>query len=209
MLLASIQKEKIRVSKTSKIFDISRTTPDQEDKYFLDTNVWYWLTYCGSKKFYSTRKPAPYQLKIYPNFVEKIQDEGAKIFHCPLTYTELANIIETAEYEEYLSKHSAIAKITKKEFRNIPTERKNVIKEIDTAWKAISSMSECLKLEIDNETINATHNFLSTSVLDSYDALFIHFMKAHNIRMLVSDDIDMASAEIDQFFTANRKVLVK
>ncbi|WAU73456.1 PIN domain-containing protein [Acinetobacter sp. TR11] len=194
------------MSKAAKIFDISHSYPQTKDQYFLDTNVWYWLTYCGSKNFYSSRKPAPYQLEKYPNFVEKIQDKGAKIYHCPLTYTELANIIESAEYEEYLTKNSHI---TKKAFRKIEAERKNVVKEIDAAWKTICSMSECLTLEINADTINATHSFLSTSILDSYDALFIHFMKSHDIKMLVSDDSDMVSVEVDKFFTANRKVLRK
>jgi hypothetical protein len=34
-------------------------------------------------------------------------------------------------------------------------------------------------------------------------------MKSHDIKMLVSDDSDMVSVEVDKFFTANRKVLRK
>ncbi|WP_336929875.1 hypothetical protein [Acinetobacter tandoii] len=191
------------------IFDLTKRNirPDAKDKYFLDTNIWYWCTYCGSKVFSTIKQPAPYQLSYYPAFVERIQDEGAKIYHCPLTYTELANIIENAEYEEYLSKQSS--KISKKEYRKINNEREKVVKEIDTAWRTINSMSECLELKLDNETIKATHNFLSSSQLDAYDAIFIHFMKSHDLKMLVSDDHDLASAEIEQLFTANRSVLKK
>lgn len=199
----------LTLSHDMQIFDLTKRNirPDAKDKYFLDTNIWYWFTYCGSKVFSTIKQPAPYQLDYYPAFVERIQDEGAKIYHCPLTYTELANIIENAEYEEYLSKQSS--RISKKEYRKINNEREKVVKEIDTAWRTINSMSECLELKLDNKTIEATHNFLSSSQLDAYDAIFIHFMKSHDLKMLVSDDHDLASAEIEQLFTANRSVLKK
>ncbi len=195
------------LSHNIQIFDLTKRNikPDAKDKYFLDTNVWYWFTYCGSKVFSTSKKPSPYQLNYYPAFVERIQDEGAKIYHSPLTYTELANIIENAEYEEYISKRSS--RISKKEYRKNNDERKKVVKEIDTAWRTINSMSECLELNLDKQTIKATHNFLSSSQLDAYDAIFIHFMRSHNLKMLVSDDGDLASAEIEQLFTANRNVL--
>lgn len=207
MPLPSMQIEKKIMTNSPKIFNISTFNPRKEDKYFLDTNVWYWTTYCGSKIFSKPNQPANYQLEKYPEFIEKIQDVGAKIFHCPLTYTELANIIENNEYQEYLK--SIPSYIKKKEYRKLRKEREKVIKEIDTAWKTICSMSECLNLNVDKETIKAAHQFLSSSVLDAYDAIFIHFMSAHNLTMLVSDDSDMASIRIDQFFTANRRILNK
>lgn len=187
------------------IFNLKKNViPDPQDKYFLDTNVWYWFTYCGSKVFSEKNQPAPYQLRYYPAFVEKIQDEGAKIYHCPLIYTELANVIEHTEYKEYLDKSQS--EITKKQYREIKEEREKVIREINTAWRTINSMSECLELNLNKDTIQATHTYLASSQLDAYDAIFLHFMKSHDLKMLVSDDRDLASAQIEQLFTANKNI---
>lgn len=191
----------------TQITNISLVKPERTDKYFLDTNVWFWFTYCGAN-FISSNKPRDYQLEHYPLFIEKIQNIGAKIFHCPLIYTELANLIERTEYEEYLKSHNLDRNaFSRKKFRAIESARQKVIKEIECAWNTISSFSECLELTLNGGTIQATHSFMKQSKLDPYDAIFIHFMNSHNIKMLVSDDGDMMESKVSEIFTANKKYL--
>jgi predicted nucleic acid-binding protein len=190
------------------IFDIKNTTPDPSDRYFVDTNVWYWFTYCGSNRF-AEENARHYQLKEYPKFIEKILNTGAKIVTCPLVYTELANLIERSEYEEYLSNnHLTSDQISRKEFRAITDARNKVLAEIKTAWSTICGIApDCLALNLDLDTANATHAFMSQSLLDPYDAIFVHFINSHSIDMLISDDGDMMTTNINQIFTANNRFI--
>lgn len=191
----------------AQIINISLVQPERTDKYFFDTNVWFWFTYCGAN-FISSNKPRAYQLENYPLFIEKIQNIGAKIFHCPLIYTELANLIERTEYEEYLKVNNLDRNVfTRKKFRENELARAKVIREIESAWSTISRFSECLELTLNSSTIQATHSFMKQSKLDPYDAIFIHFMNSHNIKMLVSDDADMMTSNIEQIFTANNRFI--
>ncbi|MDA3556172.1 PIN domain-containing protein [Acinetobacter sp. AOR15_HL] len=190
----------------SQIFNIKKVTPTKDDVYFIDTNVWFWFTYCGSNKKFIGRGPSVYQLKEYPAFIEKILNVGAKIFTSPLIYTELANLIERTEYTQYVLKNK-VDKTTfsRKDFREIEECREKVLREINSAWNVICSVSsECLELNLNLATTKAAHNFMSTSTLDPYDAIFIHFMKSHQINTLISDDGDMMSTDISTIITANR-----
>lgn len=190
------------------ICDIKTTIPESSDRYFIDTNVWYWFTYCGSNQF-AEENARKYQLENYPAFIEKILNVGAKIITCPLVYTELANLIERNEYDEYLSNNNLHSdKFSRKEFRKNEHARKKVLSEIKTAWSTICGIApECLELALDLKTVNAAHEFMSKSMLDPYDAIFIHFLNSHGIEMLVSDDGDMMTTNIKQIFTANNRFI--
>lgn len=190
------------------IFDIKTTMPERSDRYFIDTNVWYWFTYCGSNQF-AEENTRHYQLTEYPKFIEKILNAGAKIITCPLVYTELANLIERNEYEEYLSNNQLTSdQISRKKFREMEGFREKVLSEIKTAWSTICEIApDCLALNLDLETANATHTFMSQSLLDPYDAIFVHFINSHGIDMLISDDGDMMTTNIDQIFTANNRFI--
>jgi len=188
------------------IFNIRATTPESSDRYFIDTNVWYWFTYCGSNQF-AEENSRRYQLIQYPRFIEKILEVGAKIITCPLVYTELANLIERNEYNEYLSiKQLEPNQFSRKQFRENKSSREKVLNEIHTAWSTICSIApDCLELRLDLHTANAAHTFMSQSMLDPYDAIFIHFLNSHNINMLLTDDGDMMTTNIEQIFTANNR----
>ncbi|MDE4038333.1 MULTISPECIES: type II toxin-antitoxin system VapC family toxin [Acinetobacter calcoaceticus/baumannii complex] len=182
--------------------------PDKNDRYFLDTNVWFWFTYCATKQF-TTNEPHHYQLKFYPEFIEKILDVGAKIVTSPLVYTELANLIERTEYEEYLFKKNLNKEsFSRKQFRAISSARNEVLLHIKTAWETICQLAqECLELNLNLKTTQAAHDFMSGTMLDPYDAIFVHILNSHDIKMLISDDGDMVNSGIEQIFTANRKYL--
>lgn len=191
----------------SQIINIKKVRPTKDDVYFIDTNVWFWFTYCGSNKKFIGRAPSFYQLKEYPDFIDKILNVGAKIFTSPLIYTELANLIERTEYNEYVAKEQLQnTDFTRKDFREIEECREKVLREINSAWSVICSVaSDCLELNLNLATTKAAHNFMSNTKLDPYDAIFIHFMNSHNINTLISDDGDMMATNISQIITANKK----
>ncbi|WP_353171840.1 PIN domain-containing protein [Acinetobacter rudis] len=194
----------------NEILDITKVTPEATDHYFFDTNVWFWVTYCSTndeRDLNIVNGPKKYQIEKYPDFVEKVLDIGAKIFHCPLTYTELANLIEKAEYAKYINTHSLGKSFTRKNFRENQDSRKLVMDQIKTAWETINQFSTCLGLELIEQTTQAIHSKMERSSLDSYDAIFIHLMQSHKIQLLVSDDRDMMTSDISQILTANNNFL--
>src|SRR6218665_1839346 len=119
----------IRTLKMNNIHKITTARPHHKDRYFVDTNVWFWVTYCAS----NTVQAKWYQLTYYPNFIENALNEGAKLFHSPLIFSELANIVENTELKIFNIGRNGEA-LTKKKFREIPEQRAKVLSEINSAW---------------------------------------------------------------------------
>ncbi|MGE6184722.1 type II toxin-antitoxin system VapC family toxin [Aeromonas media] len=171
------------------------------DSFFIDTNVWLWTTYFSSRDFSSAHKPfANYQIVKYPNYIEKILDAGANMYHSALTLTEIAHVIEKVELDIYreVSGHSN----TKlKDFRKIIECREKVIHEIKTAWEAITSMSRCLDFVGNSNLSQKCIEILSTSQLDSYDSIMTHVAITHSIRKILTDDKDFETIKDLEVYT--------
>ncbi|RZR29847.1 type II toxin-antitoxin system VapC family toxin [Vibrio vulnificus] len=188
------------------IHSVQRTTPVHQDRYFVDTNVWFWFTYCASKEISTDRSPKRYQLEKYPEFIEKVLDSGAKLYHCPLVYTELANIIEKTEFDIYCENNPA-ATINRKEFRSLESEREKVMSEINLAWRTINDLSTCLDINLREDRVPSIHELLSTTTLDSYDALYLGLMQQEGIEKIITDDNDFVSSTVADIYTANNRIL--
>lgn len=184
----------------SNILNINTARPNHTDKYFVDTNVWFWSTYCASKEINTSHKPRRYQVEKYPQFIEKALDVGAKLFHCPLVFSELANIIEKTEYEIFLSEESK--NISRKKFRAIQEKRKNVIQEIKIAWKTVESLSTCLDINLSRSIVPSALSCLEAAPLDPYDAFYLQVMSAEGITKLITDDRDFRTTGIHSIYTA-------
>jgi predicted nucleic acid-binding protein len=188
------------------IYDIHRARPSREDKYFVDTNVWFWLTYCSSKEIPGDGEPRRYQVTKYPEFIEKVLDMGARLFHCPLVYSELANIIERTEFNIYRIENPQ-SKVSRKVFRSMSEERENVLKELKIAWDTISQLSKCLEVPLHEKFVQDAHEVLEGSTLDPYDAFYFQIMAAEGLTKIITDDRDFGSTEIDSIYTANNRIL--
>ncbi len=109
------------------IIDIQTDTPKKEDKFFIDTNVWFWMTYtrAGNSALH-------YQVTRYPSYVDSILDMGGNIYQNGLSFAELAHLIERTELNIYNNSSHGGREIRGKEFRHgYPRERENVTDEID------------------------------------------------------------------------------
>lgn len=188
----------------NKIHEIKKYRPHHTERFLVDTNVWYWYTYCASKEI--TIKARRYQLDDYPEFIEKVLDVGAKIFHSPLTFCELANVIENTEFERFKIENSDQS-VSRKEFRNISACRKKVVEEIDVAWKSVSSVSTSLNFSITEQVVLGAKGFFESAEIDPYDTLSICFMKEFNISKIITDDRDFHQIEIGEIYTSNRRIL--
>jgi predicted nucleic acid-binding protein len=190
------------------IFDLNNSPAIKGEKYFIDTNVWYWTTYISSKIMGVPNQPAAYQIKDYPRFLERAIEDGAVLCHCPMTFSELANIIENTELCIYQNENNKQG-FPKKEFRNIPDERAKVLKEIDIAWTTINSMSTCIDANLCLDFISGAQGVMSEGCLDPFDALYVQVMRRNNIDYIVTDDHDFCSINQQMIFTSNKKSLGK
>lgn len=190
----------------TQILEIPSYRPIKGERYFVDSNVWFWTTYVASKNIVLPQHPEQYQLANYPAFLQRALDDGAKLCHCPLTMAELANIIENTELDIY-RKNIGNPYFEKKEFRRIPEERETVLQEIQVAWDSINAMSECIDIKLDKVFVAKGSQLLREGRVDPYDAFFIQTMRMHQIDYVVTDDHDFTTIQKLILITANRKAL--
>lgn len=177
--------------------------PKVGDRFFVDTNVLYWISYVASKEIHDLpNPPKDYQVEKYPAFIEKVLNCGGKLYTSPLLLSELANIIESSEFEIYKKFNPDKNGISKKKFRKIRVERKAVVDEIRVAWDTIGTFSQRLDNKIDENFSNSCIELLESSCLDAYDASYVIFAKEHGINYMITDDKDFLSVDGVQVLTA-------
>ncbi|MFZ2407247.1 MAG: PIN domain-containing protein [Methylobacter sp.] len=192
----------------SQILDLNSHSPIKGEKYFIDTNVWYWATYVASKTLKLPQHPESYQLADYPAFLQKALDNDAILCHCPLTLAELANIIERTEFDLYKQSISN-EYFEKKEFRRIVGKRNSVLDEIKFAWESINTMSKCIDVKLDSNFAEQGRNILKEGTVDPFDAFYIQIMRNNEIDYIVTDDHDFSTIQKQILITSNQKALRK
>lgn len=190
------------------IFDITTTEPKSDDVFFVDTNVWYWLTYASSKTFLNKdQAPSEYQTTLYPDFIQKALNVSAKLYYSPLSLAELANTIENIEFGIFeMFNINDGKRIHRKQFRKIAKERKGVVQEVEAAWDTIASLANSLDCELTEKLSEASMEIFKSSNLDPYDAFFIEIMRTNNLTKIITDDADFGSTTGLQIFTANSRL---
>jgi predicted nucleic acid-binding protein len=187
----------------AEVVDITRDTPRAEDAFLVDTNVWYWMTYTRASQ--SARPPAQYQTTNYPAYTNAALAAGARIFQSGLSLAELTHLIEKAEREIYERTNGQVG--TKEYRHNFPSERAQVIAEIQSAWSQVVSLADPLVATIDDETANAALIRFQTEKVDGYDLFVLESMKNNGVVQVITDDGDFATVSGIQVFTANRNVI--
>jgi predicted nucleic acid-binding protein len=184
----------------SNVFDITLYTPSDKDKFVVDTNVWYWLTY--SKGVPNNRQ----YLYNYISFINTALTNGSQLFHSGLSLSELAHIIEGTErkiHEQVTNK-----KIATKEFRQIYSKERNIAtKEIEASWLQVESIANQIEINIcDTVTTNCVTKMASTT-LDGYDLMIHESMVNSGILNIITDDADFTSVDGINVFTSNKNVI--
>lgn len=188
------------------VIDLNRNNPMKGERYFVDTNVWFWMTYVASKTIQLPNHTKEYQLSDYPRFLEDALNANCTLCHSPLTFAEIANIIENTELDIYREKFNQ-PHCTKKEFRGIDIQRLNVLKEINMAWSVICTMSECIDTRLDAAFTEETKKIMAVSKLDPFDAFFTQIMNDKKIDCIISDDYDFCTYNDHIVVTANVRAL--
>lgn len=193
---------------SNKVFDIRQTAPTKDDVFFVDTNIWYWMTYASSKTFPDTKvAPQEYQTTHYPDFIQKALTAESQLYYSPLSLAELANTIESIELNLFKIFNPDNDGITRKAFRNIRNERNAVVQEVDAAWATITTLSKVLKSELTEELSENSLTSFKQTMLDPYDAFFYEMMKSEGIVKIITDDADFKTAIGLEIYTANNRLL--
>jgi len=186
------------------VVDIRSDIPIPSDSFFVDTNVWYWMTY--NRASHAARPPMKYQIESYPDYIAKAITINSKLNQCGLSLAELAHIIERTEHEIF--NNSQAVKVSTKEYRhNTQLERDKVVSEIRAAWGQVATMSSIIETNIDNDAICDLLIKLQNHPLDGYDLYMLDTIQRSGIMQIITDDGDFATVPNIQLFTANYNVL--
>lgn len=187
----------------SQIYDIDTQDISQIDKnliFALDTNILYWTHYSQASN--PNLKAHPYQVSKYPNFVEKLLENGNTLVTTSFNITELIHIVENSEFQIY--KACNRTKIKKKDFRKMDNERKKYKREIETIFLEIYSAYED-NIRLINITKDDLLNFnksITNNHCDVFDYLVIEYLKKMDINNFITDDRDFQSIDGINIFYA-------
>ena len=190
----------------AQVVDLRTDTPRPADRFYVDTNVWFWTVY--ARVGLAPKPPKAYQTTDYTNFLKSALTVGAGLLWSGLSLAELAHRIEKTEYEIYCL--TATGATLPKEYRhNLPVERQQVMQEVETAWQAVEGMGKHLDrpVLIDAATTANALQELKARALDGYDVFSLHTALASGVNCVLSDDGDFCVVPQIVLFTANRTVL--
>jgi hypothetical protein len=191
------------------VVDLTGDTPQSTDTFWVDTNVWLWTTY--TKLFTRpVRPPTSARVSPYVSFLKNAVVAASTIYRIGLTLSEMAHVIEGAEYEIAHPPRSSPPPPSKKEFRhNIPAVRLAVVREIQLAWQQVQTMSVPLPggVLIDDALTTQTASALTQTAVDSYDLFALQALRAAGVTNIVSDDGDFCVVPGITLFTTNSGVL--
>lgn len=185
------------------VIDIRFDKPRHQDSFFVDTNVWYWLTYTQASVAAKSS-----QVRVYPEYIKKIRSVNGRLARCNLVLAELAHIIESTEFKIFCNAHKKDPDTyPKKKFRhNSPAERMDVIQEIESAWMQVEQLSVPVPVTIDDTAATTFIADLKTDKLDGYDLFYRDLLRKHMFSIL-TDDGDFATVPGISVFTANLQVI--
>lgn len=181
----------------AEVVDIRFDQPKKDDIFLVDTNIWYWLTYTKASTSANN-----YQIRDYPTYIAKTLSAQSLLLYCGLSLSELAHNIEQTEKQIFSST------LRSKEYRhNYPTERANVVAEIQAAWSQVTSIAVSTDITVDEVITNACLNRFATQQLDGYDLLILEAMDKAGIVQVITDDGDYVTVPGIKVFTANQNVI--
>jgi hypothetical protein len=185
------------------VIDIRNDTPRKGNIFLVDTNVWLWQTYTNA-----SATAQAYQLNNYPNYLAQALGIGATLSYSVLTLAELASVIERIELDIYNQNNGLSLKI--KEYRhNYPTERANVVAEVQSAWSQVEAIAVSADLTINDDIARAALNRFQAQAIDGYDLLILEAIGRAGTGQIqvITDDMDYATVPNIQVFTSNSRVI--
>ena len=189
------------------IVDLRKDNPINNDSFFVDTNVWYWMGYLNAGH-QDGNVPQNYQLSVYPTYIATADKVGSKLFVCTLSFAELTHTIERNELEIF-NKSKGLKVGTKRFRQDYPIERASVIADIEYAWDVAEKTANgnILEINVAHPSVSDAITRLKSETLDGYDVFMIEAMMAKGIDKVITDDQDFGSIAGITVFTANKSLI--
>jgi len=185
------------------VIDIAHDKPLASDRIFVDTNVWFWLTY--SRASLGKTPPRGYQLTRYNAYTNAVLVAGGTLLHSGLNLAELVHLIEKTEHEIYEKLH---VPLLLKEYRhNYPSEHQTVRAELTAVWMSVQGLSNSLDCSIDDTTTAAAFASFGNVKVDGYDLFMLETMRRNGVTNIITDDGDFVTVPGICVFTSNRGVI--
>lgn len=192
--------------KCSNVIDLNTfsTSDLLKDTYFyLDTNIWLWMTYAGSS--------IEAQQPMYATFVSQINRiSNAHLLYSHLTFSEITSVIESMMWDNYKHESPNNRHVRKKAFRGIAVERQNVVAEIETSINQISNIADPDDAFIEVLNYIEPNIFIQTlrnTLLDGTDILMAQMIKHNDVSNVVTDDKDFLGIDGINVFTFNQAAI--
>lgn len=186
------------------VVDLGHDTPKSDDKFLVDTNVWYWMAYPNASL--NPVAPQAYQVEKYPTYLSSAIDKQSAIYWSSLTLAELAHNIESSERQVYSA--TAGREIKPKEYRHGYRDQRiktnNIIRD---SWNVVKQIGSCAETVLDEAaTDDGMATFLNAQI-DGYDLFILTAMRSKNLSSVITDDGDYATVRGITVFTANQSVI--
>ena len=191
------------------VIDLRTDMPRVSDTFWVDTNVWFWMTYPSAT--FDMEAWRQQQTKPYTRFMQECFKQGSTICWSPLQLSELGHQIEKMEYEIAKRAGTIPPDTRPKEYRHKFTgERQRVAKVIQTAWQDVcGNGSQCLQPPLVLDQAAATQASADSALfpLDGHDLYFLQSVRVAGNPHILTDDGDFCTVSGITLFTANRNVI--
>ena len=170
--------------------------------FFLDTNVLYWYTY---PRFLESGQLTT-TAQIYYNFIDSLTAAGNPLITSVYNLTELLNVIEKNEFDIYCHLHPDLP-ITRKDFRKMSSERREVGKIMQTALNNVKELCTVVDFNFSQTAVNSFANTITKHRCDVFDYAILNNCINSQFLNIISDDSDFSTMEKITLYTANEKIL--
>ncbi len=178
---------------TTNASDISSYTFSNDDRLFLDANIWL-TVYGPSPK--TDRKQ-----RIYSGALKDIRNVGASIFIDPLILSEFINVYARYEYNIF----SVNPKPSYKNFRN-STDFIPIAQDIGRQVRYILGMCECVESGFTTTSLHDLLNEFARGGADFNDQMFCRLCTAQEYTFITHDG-DFKNSGLT-ILTCNQKLLI-
>jgi hypothetical protein len=192
------------------VVDVSTDTPISSDVFWVDTNVWLWMTYGRLLQRAPDRQPRTYQTRHYPSYLKNGLRRSCQFHWLGLSLSELARQIEDAEREIAEGSGQVPPQTRPKEFRHdYPLLRQAVVQEVESCWRSIEQLAAPLPNVplVDQMAVDTAITDMQSCPLDAYDLFALQAIRASGITQVLTDDGDFCTVPGITLFTANRGVI--
>lgn len=170
--------------------------------FFLDTNVLYWYTY---PRFLESGQLTT-TAQIYYNFIDSLTAAGNPLITSVYNLTELLNVIEKNEFDIYCHLHPDLP-ITRKDFRKMSSERREVGKIMQTALNNVKELCTVVDFNFSQTAVNSFANTFTNHRCDVFDYAILNNCINSQFLNIISDDSDFSTMEKITLYTASEKIL--